>query len=157
MVGEAYGVTMDLGAGCGSNVGRFSLDRVTKVYGVERNQDLIHSLQSAAHENWLLGVYTIVPCAIEQDADLESHGIRENTLDSVVCLHVLCSVADPMAVVAKLRRLLKPGGKLIVCEHIRHHWRLPRLLQGCSSRRLPCDTARFLFSPMAAFSSTALF
>lgn len=40
------------------------------------------------------------------------------SFDAVVCTLVLCSVADPDATATHLRRVLRPGGRLVVIEHV---------------------------------------
>ena len=37
--------------------------------------------------------------------------------DCVVCTFTLCSVHTPAAALAEARRVLKPGGRLLFCEH----------------------------------------
>ena len=41
------------------------------------------------------------------------------SFDAAVCTLVLCTVPDPAGTLALLHRFLKPGGKLIVLEHVR--------------------------------------
>jgi SAM-dependent methyltransferase len=40
--------------------------------------------------------------------------------DTIVCIRVLCSVPNPEKTIADLYNMLKPGGKMIVLEHIRN-------------------------------------
>lgn len=37
--------------------------------------------------------------------------------DSVVCTYTLCSIADPLAALREMRRVLRPGGRLLFSEH----------------------------------------
>jgi SAM-dependent methyltransferase len=52
------------------------------------------------------------------------HGVAEalplpaNCADAVVCTLTLCSVLDPAAAVAEMRRILKPGAPLLFIEHV---------------------------------------
>lgn len=52
------------------------------------------------------------------------HGVAEalplpaNCADAVVCTLTLCSVLDPVAAVAEMRRILKPGAPLLFIEHV---------------------------------------
>lgn len=51
---------------------------------------------------------------MEQLFELES-------LDAVVCTLVLCTVPDPQRALNNFMKWLKPGGRLVVLEHIRSH------------------------------------
>lgn len=44
--------------------------------------------------------------------------LGDNSADAVICTLVLCSVSDPAAAVAEMKRVLKPGGKLVYIEHV---------------------------------------
>ncbi|MFN2524945.1 MAG: class I SAM-dependent methyltransferase [Actinomycetota bacterium] len=45
----------------------------------------------------------------------------ENSFDSVVCTYSLCNIPDPGRALAEMKRVLRPGGKLILVDHIRSH------------------------------------
>jgi ubiquinone/menaquinone biosynthesis C-methylase UbiE len=47
--------------------------------------------------------------------------VPENSLDAVVCTLVLCTVPDPRMALVNFLKWLKPGGKLVILEHIRSH------------------------------------
>lgn len=42
----------------------------------------------------------------------------DGSFDALVSTLVLCSVADPAAVLAEIRRVLRPGGRLVFIEHV---------------------------------------
>ena len=46
------------------------------------------------------------------------------TFDEVIGSFLLCNVADPLAVLQEVRRVLRPGGRLFLLEHVRgaHPW-----------------------------------
>lgn len=44
----------------------------------------------------------------------------ERIFDSIVCIRVLCSVPDPEKTIADLYSMLKPGGKMIILEHVKN-------------------------------------
>jgi len=52
------------------------------------------------------------------------HGVAEalpldtSSADAVVCTLTLCSVLDPDAAIAEVRRVLRPGGKFLFHEHV---------------------------------------
>lgn len=48
----------------------------------------------------------------------ESTGLPDDSVDAVVRTLVLCTVADPAAALAEVRRILRPGGRLVLIEHV---------------------------------------
>ncbi len=52
-------------------------------------------------------------------ADAQMLGFAGNSFDSVVTSCTFCSVPDPVAGLKEIRRVLKPGGKLLMFEHVR--------------------------------------
>lgn len=48
----------------------------------------------------------------------EALPLPDASVDSVLCALVLCTVDDPAGVVAELRRVLRPGGAVLVLEHV---------------------------------------
>jgi ubiquinone/menaquinone biosynthesis C-methylase UbiE len=83
----------------------------------------------------------------------ETLPFEDGTFESVVCTFTLCTVADPEAAAAEMRRVLAPGGDLYVFEHVAsqrpgvRRWQdrlnpvQQRLGCGCNLNR---DTARTL-------------
>ena len=62
---------------------------------------------------------------LEQGHSLRvTHGVGEvlpladRSADAVICTLTLCSVASPERVLAEVRRVLRPGGKLLFLEHV---------------------------------------
>ena len=53
-----------------------------------------------------------------RDRVAEHTGLPDHSVDSVISSLVLCSVADPAAVLAEVRRILRPGGTLRFVEHV---------------------------------------
>jgi ubiquinone/menaquinone biosynthesis C-methylase UbiE len=53
------------------------------------------------------------------DAPADHLPIDSGAVDTVVSTLVLCTVADLAATLAEIRRVLAPGGRLILIEHVR--------------------------------------
>jgi ubiquinone/menaquinone biosynthesis C-methylase UbiE len=52
-------------------------------------------------------------------ADVQMLGFADNSFDSVVTSCTFCSVPDPILGLEELKRIMKPGGKLLMFEHVR--------------------------------------
>jgi ubiquinone/menaquinone biosynthesis C-methylase UbiE len=88
-----------------------------------------------------------------QDGVAEALPFAAASFGTAVATFSLCSVADPAAALAELRRVLVPGGRLLLLEHVHLPWQPGRWLQsqaapawaavagGC---RLDRDTVRFV-------------
>ena len=111
---------------------------ITKIYGVEPNENLLPALRQTIKETGLSDIYTIVPCGLEDFDRLREYGILEGSVDTVMSAQVLCSVPRPEVMVKALYRLLKPGGQMIVYEHIRSEDWISRMMQS-QSHFLPFD------------------
>ena len=50
-------------------------------------------------------------------ASAEDIPLESNTFDTVVMTWTLCSVSDPILALSEIKRVIKPGGKVIFAEH----------------------------------------
>jgi len=66
-----------------------------------------------------------VPAEITGDV-AEALQEPDASLDALVFTQVLCTVSDPGRALAEARRVLRPGGRLIVLEHVRGSGSLAR-------------------------------
>lgn len=63
------------------------------------------------------------------EGNAEKLSFDDETFDTVVCALSLCSIPDPAAAIAEMRRVLKPGGQLLLLDHIGSSWRSIHVLQ----------------------------
>ncbi|KAL4953070.1 S-adenosyl-L-methionine-dependent methyltransferase [Aspergillus filifer] len=146
ILAQASGVTLDVGPGTGTQMSLLAKNRdVSAIYGAEPCAGLHAELKRRAELNGLGGKYTILPCGVEktqlakemQNAGLiEQNGKGTELFDTIVTIRVLCSVPHLQGTVSHLYDLLKPGGKLLVVEHVVNPWMSPkgsilaRVMQG---------------------------
>lgn len=109
LLGSLRGEVWELGPGAGINFAYY--DPGIHWRGLEANPAMLPYLQ---HQGETYGFGTVT-CEVGQ---AEAIPLPDASVAQVVCTHVLCSVGDPMGAIAELRRILIPGGKLILIEHI---------------------------------------
>ena len=81
---------------------------------------MLHPLLEAnIKKHGLSDIYRIVPCGIEDFDRLRTYGLTEGSVDNVVCHQVLCGVPRPKEMAKACYRFLKPGGVMIVKEHVK--------------------------------------
>jgi len=102
------GVVLELGAGVGAN-----FDHVpprSHLIAVEPNEAMRPRLAGRARER-----------GIELElvgASAERLPLPSDSMDTVICSLVLCTVPDPRAAVGEIRRVLRPGGTFRFVEHV---------------------------------------
>jgi ubiquinone/menaquinone biosynthesis C-methylase UbiE len=113
LVAEASGRTLELGAGTGLNLAHYS-DAVTELVLTEPDPYMARKLRGRlADEPPAAGSVEVV------EAPAEALPFDDASFDTVVSTLVLCTVEDPEAAVGELKRVLKPGGRLLYLEHVR--------------------------------------
>ncbi len=101
----AAGRTLDLGTGTGRNLPL--LGGGARPIGVDPHLDSLRRALCRAP-----GVPLVV-------ARAEALPFRDGAFETVLSGLVLCSVGDPAAALAEVRRVLSPGGALRLLEHVR--------------------------------------
>lgn len=130
LINKAYGTVLEIGPGSGNQLPRYDVSKIDRIYGVEPNLNLHDALRATIKQNGLSDVYTIVPCGVEDSTKLADYGIRAGSVDTVTSVQVLCSVPQPAEMARELYRLLKPGGQMVVYEHVESEDLLSRWVQG---------------------------
>lgn len=91
LVAGAHGVVVDLGPGTGNQLGRFDASRIEHVYGVEPNTSFVDVLVERLGKTALKDKYTLIPCGIENAAELAKFGVVPGSVDCIVSMQVMVS------------------------------------------------------------------
>ena len=57
-----------------------------------------------------------------READAEHLPFDDASFDTVVCALALCTIPSPVAALGEMRRVLAPGGRLLLLDHIGSTW-----------------------------------
>jgi ubiquinone/menaquinone biosynthesis C-methylase UbiE/predicted ester cyclase len=61
--------------------------------------------------------------------DAEALGFPDESFDTVVCTYGLCTIPDDAAAVREAKRVLRPGGRFLLAEHVRSPNSVVRAIQ----------------------------
>ncbi len=98
----AEGRVLEIGAGSGVNLPFYS-DRTTEIVGLEPHPKL-RAMAERAGLRVIQGSAEAIP-------------LDSASVDCVVTTWTLCSIPDAAAALEEMRRVLRPGGRLLFVEH----------------------------------------
>ncbi len=105
----AAGRVLEIGIGSGLNLPFYDASRVSHVWGLDPSRDMWALARKRAED---------LPFSIEfVEGSAESMPIENSCADTVLVTYTLCTIPDAVGALIDSRRVLKPGGKLIFCEH----------------------------------------
>jgi ubiquinone/menaquinone biosynthesis C-methylase UbiE len=110
LLAEAKGRVVELGAGTGANLDHYP-EQVEDLVLVEPDPHMTKRLRER-----LAGSGREARIV---EAPAEHLPLEAASFDTAVVTLVLCTVPDPIAAIAELARVLKPGGRLLFIEHVR--------------------------------------
>jgi len=61
--------------------------------------------------------------------DAQALELPDSSFDTVVCTLALCSIPDARAAVREMKRVLRPGGRVLLLEHVRSPMLVVRTIQ----------------------------
>jgi ubiquinone/menaquinone biosynthesis C-methylase UbiE len=114
LLAQARGRVVEIGAGTGVNLDLYGPE-IEDLTLVEPDPHMGAKLRDRLAERTTGSEPPARLCAAPAEAILFPDG----TFDTAVATLVLCTVPDPVASIAELARVLKPGGHLLFIEHVR--------------------------------------
>ena len=107
LLGQARGRVLEVGIGTGLNLRYYA--HIDGLVGVDPSAGMLRACRRRARA---------MPWPVELIRErAERLPFAAEEFDTVVATFVLCSVADPVAAAAEMRRVLRPGGVVLFLEH----------------------------------------
>ena len=105
----AEGEVLEIGIGSGLNLSFYDPARVQRIVGVDPSADMQKLARQRAEQ---------ISIPVEMIAlELGQIQAEDARFDSIVCTFTLCTIPDAVAALREMRRVLRPGGKLLFSEH----------------------------------------
>jgi ubiquinone/menaquinone biosynthesis C-methylase UbiE len=105
----ATGDVLEIGFGSGLNLPFYDPQKVRKIWGLEPSPGMRRKAQPMVDASDLDVEFIDLPG--------ENIPLEANSADTVLVTYSLCTIPDVMTALEGMRRVLKPGGRLLFCEH----------------------------------------
>lgn len=109
IVPQARGRVLEVGIGTGLNMRHYDKSRVTQIVGLDPGLELQPlARQRIAHAGLPVELVGL---------SAETIPLPDASFDTVLITYTLCTIPDALAALREMRRVLKPTGRLLYCEH----------------------------------------
>jgi len=105
----AAGKVLEIGFGSGLNVPHYDAAKVEKIWGLEPSAGMRRKAQAMVRQSDIEIEFIDLPG--------EQIPLENESMDTVLVTYSLCTIPDARAALEGMRRVLKPGGQLLYCEH----------------------------------------
>ena len=105
----ASGDVLEIGFGSGLNLPFYDTQKVSKIWGLEPSEGMRRKARSLVEASDLDVEFIDLPG--------ESIPLEANSVDTVLVTYTLCTIEDAIPALEGMRRVLKPNGSLLFCEH----------------------------------------
>jgi ubiquinone/menaquinone biosynthesis C-methylase UbiE len=137
---QADGEVLEVAIGTGRNLAFYPKD--LRLTGIEFSPEM---LKLARQEADRLGRTVDLRLG-----DAQALELPDASFDTVVCTLSLCAIPDDRRAVAEMRRVLRPGGRLLLLDHVAGQPRWVRAVQWLLERlTVPLSEEHLLRRPLA--------
>lgn len=109
VLSNAHGHVLEVGVGTGKNLGSYPSE--TELTAIDVSANMLARARRRAEKNGFVVELEV--------ADVQHLPFDDDIFDTVATTCVFCSVADPVAGLREIARVLKPEGSLLMLEHVR--------------------------------------
>lgn len=108
VVPAAQGRVLEIGIGSGLNLPYYGTT-VEQIIGLDPSSKLLAMAREAARQ-------TAIPLELIENS-AEAIPLYNRSIDTIVTTWTMCSIPDVQRALGEMRRILKPGGRLLFVEH----------------------------------------
>ncbi|MGI5150456.1 class I SAM-dependent methyltransferase [Plantactinospora sp. CA-294935] len=109
---RARGRTLEVAVGTGRNLSRYGPD--VDLVGLDLSPNMLAVARSRSE---VLGRRVEL-----REGEAEHLPFPDASFDTVVCTLAVCAVGDRNAALTEMRRVLRPGGRLLLLDHVERRW-----------------------------------
>jgi ubiquinone/menaquinone biosynthesis C-methylase UbiE len=105
----AQGRVLEIGVGSGLNLPYYDAGKVSKVIGLDPSPEMTRKAMRAARRAQVDVEFI--------DAPAESIPLASASVDTALVTYALCTIPQTAPALREIARVLRPGGRLVFCEH----------------------------------------
>jgi ubiquinone/menaquinone biosynthesis C-methylase UbiE len=105
----ATGRVLEIGIGSGLNIPLYDANKVEHLWGLDPSAEMWAIAQKTAEKHHLDAEFI--------HSGAESIPLENNSADTILMTFTMCTIPDVHAALDEIKRVLKPNGRLIFCEH----------------------------------------
>jgi ubiquinone/menaquinone biosynthesis C-methylase UbiE len=109
IVPKARGVVVEVGFGSGHNLSHYDPEKIANLIGIDPDKTMLKL--AGRHRHDFARPLELV------EASAEDMPLAEASADTVVVTYAFCTIPNVDRSLAEIRRVLKPGGRLLFAEH----------------------------------------
>src|SRR5215208_6161316 len=107
--GQATGEVLEVAVGTGRNLAFYPVE--VSLTGIDLSPGMLAIARERARQ---LGLNADL-----READTQALPFPDASFDTVVCTLSLCNIPDDRRALAEMKRVLRPGGRLLLLDHVR--------------------------------------
>ena len=143
---QASGDVLEVAVGTGLNFDAYPSD--VRLTGIDLSDEMLEIARNRARD---LGREVVL-----QQGDAHALPFDDATFDTVVCTFGLCAIPDIDRALDEMTRVLRPGGRLILVDHVASSSRVVRGVQrALETVTVPMASEHFLRRPLTKVTQRA--
>ncbi|MEM0986700.1 MAG: class I SAM-dependent methyltransferase [Pseudomonadota bacterium] len=111
VVPHAAGRVLEIGCGSGANFDVYDTARVDRLFAIEPAAGMVKRARKTLDGHPLAQKTHLI------ESGAEAIPLEDGSIDTVVITFVLCTIPDWEGALSEVRRVLKPGGRVLFSEH----------------------------------------